>query len=172
MLADIVRDDVVVPVDVPFRYDALRQVGHRDIRIAAHAAVGDDAIIPVIAALNAVVHEGIGRRDRKQIADAGIVVDRERFPGELVAIHLEVPAAASEVVFPRFAREQHADTTIRIHTEDRDIGVLIETEIQPDPLTAGINGRITAVGPQLDTRAVQTRIPGCGCGHERQAEQR
>ena len=173
MLADVVRDHVVIPVGVPFRNDALREISHRHVRVAAHPAIRDDAIVPVIAALDLVVDERISRRDREQVADAGIIVDRKGVAPELAAVDLEVPARAREVVFPRIAREQHAHPTVRVDTEDRDVGVLIEAEKEPHPLTAGINGPLATIGPCLDARAVESRSHADGRrGHEGQAEQR
>ena len=171
MLSDVVRDDVVVPVGVSFRDDALREVGHRDIRVAPHAAIGDDAIIPVVTALDLVVDEGICRRDTEQVADAGLVVDRKRIAAQHPTIDLEIPTTTREVVFPRIAREKHPDATVGIDTEDRDVGVLIEAEVHPDALTASKNGRVVPVGPDLDTRTVEAGVPRRRGGHDGQAEQ-
>src|SRR5438477_10908247 len=77
VLTDVVRDYVIVPVRVPLRDDALSEIGHRDVWIAADTAIGDGALIPVIGALVLVVDIRVGRRDREWITDAGIVVDRE-----------------------------------------------------------------------------------------------
>ena len=172
MLTDIVRDDVVVPIDVPVGHDPLREIGHGDIRITAHAAIRDHTIVPVLATFDLVVDERVSGGHRKDVTDARVVIDREGFAGELIPVDFEVTAAAREVVFPRVAGEQHANTTVRIHAEDRDVGILIEAEIQPDPLATGINGRVAAVCPQLDSRAVNARIPRRGRGQDGQAEHR
>src|SRR4029077_5330922 len=63
VLTDVVRDDVIVPVRVPLRDDALSEIGHRDVRIAADTAICDGAIVPVIAALDLVVDERVCRGD-------------------------------------------------------------------------------------------------------------
>src|SRR5439155_23092859 len=102
---------------------------------------------------------------------AGIIVDRKGVAPELTAIDLEIPAAAREVVFPRIAWEQHANPTVRVHAEDRDVGVLIEPEKEPHPLTAGNNGPLATIGPQFDARKVGTQSPpDARRGHEGQAE--
>jgi hypothetical protein len=67
----IVGDDVVVPVGVAVRNDALCQVGERDVGVAPHAAVGDHAIVPMVAGRNGVVFEWIGGDDGEHITDAG-----------------------------------------------------------------------------------------------------
>jgi len=126
----------------------------------------------VLSAFDLIVDERISGSHREEVANARVVIDGEGLAGELIPIDFEVSAAAREVVFSRIPGEQHANTTIRIHSEDRDVGVLIEAEIQPDPLTTGINGRIGAIRPQLNARAVQTRIPHRGRRQDGQAEQR
>ena len=60
---DVVRHNVVVPVGITFRNDALRQIGERDVWITAHAAIRDHAVIPMIATFDAIVGERIGGRD-------------------------------------------------------------------------------------------------------------
>ena len=150
----------------------MRQIGERDVWITAHAAIRDHAVIPMIATLDAIVGERIGGRDREEIADAGIVIDDEGVARQIRAIHLEFPAAARKVVFPRLPREHHAHTTIGIDAEDRDESVTIETEGQPDMLAACINGAITTVRPQLNSRTVSARNPDTRCRYDGQAEQR
>ena len=146
VLLDVVGDDVVVPIGVPFGHDALSEVGERDVGIAAHAPIGDHSVVPVVTALNGVVCEGIGRSDREEVAYAGIVVDREGVVGR-AAVDLEVPAAAREVVVPRFAREQYAHATVGVDAKHGDEGVAIELEVDPDALAAGIYGGFAPVGP-------------------------
>ena len=126
----------------------------------------------MLAAFDLVVDERISGGHREEIANARVVIDGEGLARELIPIDFEVSAAAREVVFPRISGEQHANTTIRIHSEDRDIGVLIEAEIQPDALTAGINARVGAISPQLNARPVGTRITHGGRGQDCQAEHR
>ena len=172
MLPDVVRDDVVVPVSVTVGHDALREIGHRDVWVALHSAIGNHAIVPVVTALDLVVGERISRRHGEEVADTGVVVDCEGIAAQSAPIDLELPAAAREVVFPGIAGEQHAHTTIRIDTENRDIGVLIDLEVQPDAFPARINRGVAAVRPQLDAGPVQAGVPDRGCGHECQAEQR
>src|SRR5213080_439932 len=60
VLLHVVRRDVVVPVGVAVRDDALGEVGEGDIRVAAYAAIRNSAIIPMIFALHGIVDEGIG----------------------------------------------------------------------------------------------------------------
>src|SRR5262245_49108436 len=138
MTLDVVRHDVVIPVGVAFRNDPLCEIGERDVRISAHATVRDYAVIPMIARLDLVIHEGIGRGHRKQIAHAGLVVDRKGFAVELIAVYFEIATAAGEVVLPRLARKQDANAPVSIDAENRDVGVLIETEVQLDSVAAGI----------------------------------
>src|SRR5204862_4783047 len=131
------------------------QTGVTAVWVTLSAAVGYPAIIAVVTALALIVDERIGRRHGEEVADAGVVVDRKCIAAQCAAIDLEIPPPAREVVFPRIAREQHANTTVRINTEDRDIGVLIDSEIQPDAFAAGINGGVASVRPQLDLGAGQ-----------------
>src|SRR6185503_17737831 len=70
LLLDVIRDDVVVPVDIPFGHDALGEVGHGDVWIAADATIGDRAVVPVVPALDGIVGEGNSRGDREEISDA------------------------------------------------------------------------------------------------------
>jgi hypothetical protein len=81
---------------------------------------------------------------------------------ELLSVDLELPAAAGEIVFPRFTGEQDSDTTVGIDTEDCDVSILVEPEIDPDALTAAKDRRVPPVRPQLDTWAVDSRVPASG----------
>jgi len=159
MPLDIIRHDVIIPIDIAFWLNALRQIGHRDVGIAADTAVRDYAVVPVLVGRYVIVPEGISGRDGKQIADARIIIDRKGFAAQLVAVDLELPAAAGEVVIPRFTRKQNADATIGVHTEDGDVGVLIELEVHPDALAAGIDDVIAPVRGQLDTGSVNSGVP-------------
>src|SRR6185312_6436068 len=112
MTLDVVGHDVVVPVGVAFRNDPLCEIGERDVRISADAPVGDHAVIPMIARLDLVINEGVWGGHRKQVADTGRVVDRERLAAELSAVYFEIAAPAGEVVLPRFARKQDANAPV------------------------------------------------------------
>src|SRR5207249_9004962 len=69
MLLHVVRRDIVIPIAVTIGDDALGQVGEGDVRIAADPSVGDQSIIPVVSALDPVVHERVGRGHGEQVAD-------------------------------------------------------------------------------------------------------
>src|SRR2546430_2198968 len=94
VLFDVVRRDVVIPLTVAVGHDALCQVGKGDVRIAADPPVGDLSIIPVVLALDAVVHERIRRGDGEQVADTGIVIDVE---GVAVVSALHFVVAPTEI---------------------------------------------------------------------------
>src|SRR6266511_1074319 len=150
---DVVRHDVVVPVGVPLGHDALGEVGQRHIGIAAHAPIGDHAVVPVVTALDRIVDEGIGGCDGEEVAHAGVVVDGEGL-ARRPSLYLELPPTAHVTVVPRLAREQHTHAAVSVDTEDGDVGVAVEPEEGPDALAAGINGGVTPVGPELDAGAV------------------
>src|SRR5687767_4115830 len=154
VLLDVVRDHIVIPVGITFGDDALGELRQGNIGITTHATIGDRPVVPVIAAFDAVVDEWIGGRHREEVADAGIVIDGERVAVQLAAVDLELTPAPREVVFPRLAREQHPHTSVGVDAEDRDVGVLVELEEGPDPLAAGKNRTVAAIGPQLDAWAI------------------
>src|SRR5881397_2729590 len=117
VLLHVVGDDVVVPVGVAVRDDVLGDIGERDVRIAAHPPIRDEAVVPVIFSFDGVVYERVGRRDGEDVADPRVVVDVERVPRRPV-LHFIVATAAREVVVPRLARIQDADPTVGVDAQD------------------------------------------------------
>jgi hypothetical protein len=115
----------------------------------------------VVCALDPVVGKGICGHDSEQVADTGIIVDREGLPIQLLTIDLELPSPAGEIVFIWLTWEQNPDTAIGIYAEDCDEGVLIELEVHPDTLAAGIDGGVTPLRGQLDSGSVNDGVPGC-----------
>ena len=152
VLLDVVRNDVVVPVRISVGHQPLREVREGDIRVAAHATVGDRPVVPVIPALDAIVDERIGGGDPEDIADPRIIIHVER-----VAIgstlDFVVATAAREVVLPRLPREQHPHAPIGVNAEDGDVGVTVGPEMNPGALTPGV-GTIAPIGPDFDARAI------------------
>ena len=59
----IVRHNVVIPIGVAIRFDPLREIRERDIWITADSAIRDHAVVPMIAALDAVIGKRIRGRD-------------------------------------------------------------------------------------------------------------
>src|SRR5213596_1856824 len=100
MLLHVVRRDIVIPIAVTIGHDVLGQVGEGDVRIAADPSVGDQSIIPVVPALDPVVHERVGRGHGEQVADTRIVIDVEGV-AVVSALHLVVATTTGEVVLPR-----------------------------------------------------------------------
>src|SRR5438876_383986 len=161
---DVVRRQIVVPVAVPRRYDALRQVRDRHVRVAVYATVGNGAIVPMVVALERVVHERVTRDDGEDVAHARVVVDIEGDAG-VAARDLVVAATAREVVLPRLARKQHPHPAIGVDAQDGDVRVLLGAKVHAHAL-AGCIGVLAPVGPDLDAWAV-----GPGGGADEQAEQ-
>ncbi len=152
MLLDVVRRDVVIPITVTVGHDALCQVGEGHVRIAADLPIGDQPIVPVLVALDAVVHERVGRGHGEHVTDARIVVDIEGVAAGS-ALHLVVSTAADEAVLPRLAWEQHAHPAVGVDTQDGDEGVPVGSEVHANPLAAGVR-TVAPVGPGLDARAI------------------
>ena len=155
VLFDVVRRDVVIPLTVAVGHDALCQVGKGDVRIAADPPVGDQSIIPVVLALDAVVHERIRRGDGEQVADTGIVIDVEGV-AVVSALHFVVAPTAGEVVLPRLARKQHAHPAVGVDAQDGHEGVPVGAEVHADTLAAAVR-TVAPVGPHLDARAILDR---------------
>src|SRR5947199_6943643 len=153
VLLHVVRRDVVVPVGVAVRDDALGEVGEGDIRVAADAAIRNNAIIPMIFALDGIVDEGIGRRDGEDVPNAGVVVDVERIARGAL-LDFVVTASARETVVPRLSRIQDAHPAIGVDAEDGDVSVLFGAEGDPRRLPAGIR-IVPAVGPDRDAGSVR-----------------
>ena len=152
MLPHIVGHDIVVPLRVALGHDTLGEAGERDVGVAADAAVGDSAVVPVVAPFDRVVGERVGCRDRENIAHAWVVIDVKGL-ARVGSPDLVVPVTASEVVLPGLAREQGLHPPVRIDAEDRDERVLLGAEVDPDGLTAGI--RVVApAGPDFDAGAI------------------
>src|SRR2546425_4636296 len=179
VLLDVIGNDVVVPVGVVGRDDALREIGQRHVRIAAHPAVGHHAVVPMVAALERVVDERIRRRDGEEIANAGVVVDLEHIAG-LVALHLELPPTADVVVLPWLAGEQHADAAVGVDAQQREVGILVRADEDANPVTSGV-GIVAAAGPDLDAgpignvrgaRCAGRWLRPAGTRHSGQSEQR
>jgi len=152
VLLHVIRRDVVIPITVAVGHDALCQVGEGDVRIAAYPPVGDQPIIPVVLALDAVVLERVGGGDGKQVADTRIIIDGEGV-AVVSALHLVVATAAGEIVLPRLARKQHAHAAVGIDAQDGYKGIPIGAEMHTDGLAAGV-GAVTAVGPDLDAGTI------------------
>ena len=174
VLLHVIRHDVIVPIVVAVRHDALGEVRQRDVRVTAHSAIRDRAVVPVLVALERVVDEGVGGGDGKDVADSWIVVDIERISiGS--ALHLVLATAAGEVVLPWRAREQDANASISVDSQDGDIGVPVGAEMHARTLAALI--RVVApIGPDFDAGAIGIRgwLPrgeGSRAGHGQQAEQ-
>src|SRR5713101_1391867 len=155
MLLHVVRRNIVIPITVTIGHDALRQVGESDVRIAPDPSVGDQPIIPVVPALDAVVHERVGRGHGEQVADTRIVIDVEGV-AVVSALHLVVATTAGEVVLPRLARKQHAHPAVGVDAQDRHEGIPIGAEVSADALAAGV-GAVAPVGPDLDAGAIVHR---------------
>src|SRR2546421_5436925 len=118
-------------------------------------AVGDQPIIPVVLALDAVVHERVGRGDGEQVADTRIVIDGEGV-AVVSALHLIVATAAGEIVLPRLARKQHAHAAVGIDAQDGYKSIPIGAEMDAHGLAAGV-GVVAAIGPDLDAGAIVDR---------------
>src|SRR5438477_454399 len=97
--------------------------------------VCDETIIPMIFALDGVVHERIRCRHGEDVPDAGVVVDVEGLGGRTLQ-HVVLAAAAREIVVPRLARVQDTHPTIRVDPQDRYIGVLLGAKVDPRRLPA------------------------------------
>ena len=126
----------------------------------------------MVAALDGVVDEGVGRRDGEDVSLAGVIVDIEGGPVRAVQ-DLVVAAAAGEVVFPRLTRKQHAYAAIGVDAQDRDVGVLVGAEVDAHGLS-GARRIVAAVGPHLDAGAVDTAGRGArgrAVGNGEHAEQ-
>src|SRR5207249_4560509 len=112
--------------------------------------------------------ERVGRGDPEDVTHARVVIDVESVarvaPPVPPSPDLVLPLAASEVVLPGLAREQHLHPPVGIDAKDRDERVLLGAEIDADSLMAGI--RIVApAGPDLDARAIiegASRLWGAG----------
>src|SRR5882672_1377557 len=152
VLLDVVRRDVVIPIVVAVRHDALCQLGEGDVRVAADAPVGDRPIVPVLPTLDAVVDERVSRRDGEHVADTRIVIDVERIAA-VSTLHLVIATAAGEVVLPRFARKQHAHPAVGVDAQDGNEGVPVGAEMHANALAAGV-GTVAPVGPGFDARAI------------------
>src|SRR6266853_1250860 len=155
MLLHVVRRNIVIPIIVTVGHDTLRQVGEGDVRIATDPSVGDQPIIPMVPALNAVVHERVGRGHGEQVTDTRIVIDVEGV-AVVSALHLVVATTAGEVVLPRLARKQHAHPAVGVDAQDRHEGIPIGAEVSADALAAGV-GAVAAVGPDLDAGPIVHR---------------
>src|SRR6058998_835022 len=171
VLLHVVGDDVVVPVGVAVRDDVLGDIGERDVRIAAHPPIRDEAVVPVIFSFDGVVYERVGRRDGEDVADPRVVVDVERVPRRPV-LHFIVATAAREVVVPRLARIQDAHPTVGVDAQDGHVGVLLGAETDLRRLAVGVR-IIATVGPDLDAGTVirESRLRrGRAVGSGEQAE--
>src|SRR5256885_1659511 len=171
VLLHVVGDDVVVPVGVAVRDDVLGDIGERDVRIAAHPPIRDEAVVPVIFSFDGVVYERVGRRDGEDVADPRLVVDVERVPRRPV-LHFIVATAAREVVVPRLARIQDAHPTVGVDAQDGHVGVLLGAETDLRRLAVGVR-IIATVGPDLDAGTVirESRLRrGRAVGSGEQAE--
>src|SRR5256884_457209 len=172
MLLHVVRRDIVIPIAVTIGDDALGLVGEGDVRIAADPSVGDQSIIPVVSALDPVVHERVGRGHGEQVADPRIVIDVEGV-AVVSALHLVVATTTGEVVLPRLPWKQDAHPAVGVDAQDRHERVPIGAEVSTDALAAGV-GAVAPVGPDLDAgplldRHRQGRRAADRCGG--QAEQ-
>src|SRR5690348_6072062 len=155
VLLHVIRDDIVVPIPVAVRDDALREIRQRDVWIAADAAVRNRAVVPMLVALEAVVDERIGGGDAEDVADARVVIHVKRI---LIgsALHLVLAARAGEVVLPRLAGKQDAHATVGVDAQDRDVRVPVGAEVHARTVAAVV--RVVApIGPDFDARAVAIR---------------
>ena len=155
MLLHVVRRDIVIPIAVTIGHDALGQVGEGDVRIAADPSVGDQSIIPVVPALDPVVHERVGRGHGEQVADTRIVIDVEGV-AVVSALHLVVATTTGEVVLPRLPWKQDAHPAVGVDAQDRHERVPIGAEVSADALAAGV-GAVAPVGPDLDAGPILDR---------------
>ena len=162
MLLDVIGNDVVIPVGVIGRDDALGEGGERHVGVAAHSTVGDHAVVPMVAARDRAVDERIRCRDGEEVPDAGAIVDLEHVAG-FVALHLDLPPAADEVVLPRLAGKQHAHAAVGVDAQQRDEGILVRAEEDVNAVTPGI-GIVAATGPDRDARAIGSVRGARGAG--------
>src|SRR5512135_2709635 len=158
VLIHVVGSDVVIPVVVARRHDALGQIGERDIRVTTNAAVGDDAVIPVVATRDRIEIEGIGRSDRKDVSDPWIVVDFECVI-TVVATDLELPTGPDEAVIPRVPGEEHPHAAVGVHPEEGDVRVAISPQEDAGVLS-GVVWIVATVSPDFHARAIGIGMSG------------
>jgi hypothetical protein len=168
----IVRDDVIVPLGVAVRHDALRKIGQRNVGVAAHAAVGDHTIVPMVTARDGGIVERIGGDHGEHVTDSGRVVDVEAVRA---AINLELSPTADVIVLPRHARIQDPNPPVSVDAEQGNEPITVGSEVHACALT-GVVGVVAAVGPDFHagsvlgraphTRALRHRMSDDGCEQE------
>ena len=141
----VVRCDVVVVV--PVGRDPGGQIGEPHVGIALDAAAVDEAVVPVVAAGDVPEIERLGGGDREQVSHAGIVIHLEgaAAPG---AGDLELVLVADVGVGPGLAREEHPEASVGIDPEHRDVGGLVDADVDPGALAAPVG--LVPVAPDRD----------------------
>jgi hypothetical protein len=145
VLLDVIRNDVIIVLAGPG--DARSEFSQAYVRVSPDPAVRNQPVVPVVAPDEFVILEWIGRGDREDIANAGVVID-----GECAIIpveYFEGPAAARKIVLPRFPGKQHPEPSVSIHPEHRDVSVGFSLEVHSGILTAPVRVLVT-VSPEAD----------------------
>ena len=164
------RDEVLlgVVVEVAVGHHALHQVDQRGFLVVARQTRVEYAIVPVVAAHELVELERRDRAGGEHHARPLALVDGERF-AVAPAAHLELVAAAHEVVAGRIEREQHPNPTLGVGPQHDEIAVVGQLHVHLG-LVAALEITVL-IEPDFD-RGVVTRCRGRSRGHRRGAKQR